>query len=290
MCILKKGDHIGIVACSNGQPLANNTKIESLLLQLKNLNLNPICSEYIYEVNSPFNGSAKDKGKAFMNLYKNHEVKAIFDISGGDLANGVLPYLDYDLIKKFNKPFFGYSDLSVVANALYTKTNQPSYLYQIRNLVGPDAVNQQQWFKATLLNDEEKSLYSVDYEWIQGDTMQGEVVGGNIRCFLKLAGTPYLPSFENKILLLESYSGDVAKMATYLNQYQQIGVFDQINGLILGTFTEMEQNRYEPDIISLVRNIIQNPNLPIVKTSQIGHGANSKCAIIGRRLILKKEG
>ena len=75
MYLLKKNDYIGIVACSNGQPLANKNKIESLLLQLKNLNLNPICSEYIYEINSPFNGSAEDKGKAFMNLYKNKEIK-----------------------------------------------------------------------------------------------------------------------------------------------------------------------------------------------------------------------
>ena len=55
--------------------------------------------------------------------------------------------------------------------------------------------------------------------------MKGEVVGGNIRCFLKLAGTEYLPSFDGKILLLESYSGDVAGQGTYLNQYKQLGVF-----------------------------------------------------------------
>ena len=57
MNILKNGDSIGIIACSNGQPLTNKNKIESLLLQLKSLNLNPICSKYIYEINSPFNGS-----------------------------------------------------------------------------------------------------------------------------------------------------------------------------------------------------------------------------------------
>lgn len=290
MANLKKGKMVGLIALSNGISIQMKETLFELESVLNQMGLKVKWAPKLYRINSVFQASDQEKAKMLMDFYQDEEVQAIFDISGGDLANGVLPYLDYDLIKKFNKPFFGYSDLSVVANALYTKTNQPSYLYQIRNLVGPDAVNQQQWFKATLLNDEEKSLYSVDYEWIQGDTMQGEVVGGNIRCFLKLAGTPYLPSFENKILLLESYSGDVAKMATYLNQYQQIGVFDQINGLILGTFTEMEQNRYEPDIISLVRNIIQNPNLPIVKTSQIGHGANSKCAIIGRRLILKKEG
>ncbi len=35
--------------------------------------------------------------------------------------------------------------------------------------------------------------------------MDGIVVGGNIRCLLKLAGTPYWPDMREKILLLESF-------------------------------------------------------------------------------------
>ena len=128
MCLLKKGDHIGIVACSNGQPLTNKPKIDLLIENLKNLGLDTICSKYIYEINSPFNGSAEAKGKAFMNLYKNNKIKAIFDISGGDLANEVLDYLDYDYISKNPKPFFGYSDLTTVLNSIYSQTNNPVYL------------------------------------------------------------------------------------------------------------------------------------------------------------------
>ena len=132
-----------------------------------------------------------------MDFYRNDELVAIFDVSGGDLANGVLSYLDYDLMKRYPKPFFGYSDLSVVVNGLYTKTHHKTYLYQIRNLVSEDASKQQQWFKETLFHQKD-TLFQFDVEWIQGETLEGELIGGNIRCFLKLAGTPYLPSFEKK--------------------------------------------------------------------------------------------
>ena len=142
MSILNKNDKIAIVACSNGQPIANKFKIDNLLELLKKLSLNPICSNYIYETTSPFNGAAKDKGKAFMDLYRNNEIKAIFDISGGDLANEVLDYLDYDYISKNPKPFFGYSDLTTVLNAIYSQSNNPVYLYQIRNLISSDSENQ----------------------------------------------------------------------------------------------------------------------------------------------------
>ena len=90
MSLLNINDTIAIVACSNGQPLLNKPQIELLIKTLKDLGLNPILSEYIYSINLPFNGSSKDKGKAFMDLYKNPKIKAIFDISGGDLANEVL--------------------------------------------------------------------------------------------------------------------------------------------------------------------------------------------------------
>lgn len=286
MCILKNGDTIGIVACSNGQPLTNKNKIESLLLQLKNLNLNPICSEYIYEVNSPFNGSAKDKGKAFMNLYKNHEVKAIFDISGGDLANEVLDYLDYNYIAQNPKPVFGYSDLTTVLNAIYAKTNNSVYLYQVRNLIYSDSENQKANFINSLFNSTD-DLFNFSYKFIQGKSIEGIVIGGNIRCLLKLAGTKYMPDFTDKVLFLESMGGEAGLMSAFLNQLKQMGAFDKIRGLLLGTFSKMQENNISPTIEELIIKTIDNPNLPVAKTEEIGHGATSKCIIIGKSINLK---
>lgn len=285
MCLLKKGDHIGIVACSNGQPLTNKPKIDLLIENLKNLGLDTICSKYIYEINSPFNGSAEAKGKAFMNLYKNNEIKAIFDISGGDLANEVLDYLDYDYISKNPKPFFGYSDLTTVLNSIYSQANTPAYLYQIRNLIYSDSENQKASFTNSLFNDK-NDLFNFSYKFIQGKKIEGTVIGGNIRCLLKLAGTKYMPDFTNKVLFLESMGGEAGLMSAFLNQLKQIGAFDKIQGLILGTFSKMQENNISPTIEELVVKIVNNPNLPIAKTEEIGHGANSKCIIIGKNITL----
>ena len=285
MSILNKNDKIAIVACSNGQPIANKFKIDNLLELLKKLSLNPICSNYIYETTSPFNGAAKDKGKAFMDLYRNNEIKAIFDISGGDLANEVLDYLDYDYISKNPKPFFGYSDLTTVLNAIYSQSNNPVYLYQIRNLISSDSENQISNFTNSLLNNED-DLFKFSYKFIQGSKIEGTVVGGNIRCLLKLAGTKYIPDFTDKVLLLESMGGEAGLMSAFLNQFKQMGVFDKIQGLILGTFSKMQENNITPTIEELVLSIIDNPDLPIAKTEEIDHGANSKCIIIGKNISL----
>ena len=286
MSLLKKHSKVGIVACSNGQSLLNQGNINKLIETLKSMDLTPICSNYIYAENSVFNGSPKEKGNAFMTLYKNPEITAIFDISGGDLSNEVLPYLDYEFISKNPKPVLGYSDVTTVLNAINSQSSIPTYLYQVRNLIYDFKEVQQINFKNSLFSNND-DLFNFSYKFIQGEKLEGVVVGGNIRCLLKLAGTKYMPDFTDKILFLESMGGEAALMSAFLNQLKQMGAFEKIKGLILGTFTKMQENNISPSIIELVLNIIDNPNLPIVKTEEIGHGTNSKAIVIGKNIILK---
>lgn len=283
--MLKYGDKIGIVCCSNGQKHYYAEKLKCLENVLRDMGLQPVFSDYIYEKADVFCGTAKERVDALMEFYRDEEVKAIFDISGGDVANGILPYLDYDSIANSSKLFWGYSDLTTVLNAIYVKTGKASVLYQIRNLLYDCKNVQIADFRNTVLENG-ADLFQWEYEFAQQNSMHGVVVGGNIRCFLKLAGTEYMPDLNGKILLLESYSGTVAKMETYLCQLQQLGAFEKVAGILLGTFTEMESEKCNPGIVELVKKIAGR-DLPIAVTRKIGHGTDSKGIIIGRKLTLK---
>lgn len=284
--MFKCGDKIGIVCCSNGQKTTYAEKIKRLENTLINIGLQPVFSDYIYEKESIFSGIAKERANALMNFYKDDEIKGIFDISGGDVANGILSYLDYDVIANSSKMFWGYSDLTTVINAIYKKTGKASVLYQIRNLIYEHKEEQIADFINTAMHNE-RDLFHIDYKFIQQSKMRGIVVGGNIRCFLKLAGTEYMPELNDKILLLESFGGTVAKMETYLCQLKQMGAFDKVAGIILGTFTEMDRENYIPTIETLVKRIV-GQDLPIVVTRNIGHGTDSKGMIIGQEIYLEE--
>lgn len=278
------GDKIAIVCCSNGQPLANKNNIEKLQNTLCKIGLIPVLGDYIYEGASVFSGSAKERAESLMQFYKDKEIKGIFDISGGDIANEMLPYLDFEVIGAGEKRFWGYSDLTTILNAIYAKTKRQSVLYQIRNLIYEDKENQIKNFTNTLLHGK-KDLFTFSYEFMQREFMEGIVVGGNIRCLLKLAGTEYWPDMNGKILLLEACGGTVPQMVTYLNQLKQMGVFDKIAGVLLGTFTKMEAERCLPNIVDLVKQYA-GEDIPIVKTFEIGHGVDAKGIIIGKKLKL----
>lgn len=279
-------DKVAIVGCSNAQLKTARPKIDKLLEVLESIGLQPICSDYIYEKYSVFSGSGKERADALMKFYLDDSIKAIFDISGGNVANEVLEYLDFEIIKKNPKPFFGYSDLTTIINAIYSKTEIPSFLYQIRNLIYDHGEEQIENFRKTILEDK-NDLLNINYRFLQGNFINGTVIGGNIRCFLKLAGTPYMPSFKDKVLFLESLGGEVPLMTTYLNQLKQMGAFNEVKGIILGTFTEMEEKQAKPTIEQLVLDIVNNKEIPIAKTEEIGHGSNSKAIVIGGEIKLQ---
>lgn len=278
--MLKINDKVALVACSNGLKREAEKDIEFLSRTLQDIGLNLAFSNYIYAKESVFNASAKERGEALMNFYMDEAIRAIFDISGGDVANGVLPYLDYDIISNNPKPFFGYSDLTTIINGIYAKTGNKGYLYQVRNLIYDNRDEQVKVFTEAMINNG-KDLFNFDYKFLQGKSMKGVVIGGNIRCFLKLAGTEYMPSFKGKILMLESLGGDVGLMSALLTQLKLLGAFEEVEGIILGTFTNMESRGLQPTIEELVMDIVADKNLPIIKTRDIGHGVDSRCIIIG---------
>ena len=263
--------------------------------KLEDLGIVPVLSDYIYAGPDGYCGTPRQRAESLMNFYENEEIRAIFDISGGDLANEVLLYLDFEAIAGSDKIFWGYSDLTVILNALFAKTGRASVLYQVRNLVSSRGPIQTQRFQNSVLNGqgvggrndlpEESGLFQIPYEWMQGKEMKGTLVGGNIRCLTKLAGTPFWPDMKDKILFLESRSGRVPQMATLLNQLKQMGVFGQIRGLILGTFTQMEKEQCCPTIGELVKRCV-GESLPVAVTGEVGHAEQSRALVIGSPVYL----
>ena len=283
--ILNNNDKIALVVCSNGKNIEDKDRLGKLESILVEMGLVPIFTKYIYKDKFGCGAEAQVRAEELMSFYKNKEIKAIFDISGGDIANEVLDYLDYDAIKRNYKPFFGYSDLTTVLNALISKTNEINYLYQILNILESDKIREN--FEDTFLKNNQ-TLFDVNWKFFQGNSIEGRVVGGNIRCFLKLAGTKYFPEVENKVLFIEGLGTSIEGLVTHLAQLKQIGVFDKISGLLIGTFTKIEKEISEEELFELVKDFIPE-HLPVVKTSEVGHAKDSKVLKIGEMMNIKNE-
>ena len=275
---------VGITACSDGQLKEREKQNEDLGTILYEQGIEAVFAKHIYAEKDSFNGTDKERAEDLMRFYQDDSIDAIYDISGGDLANGVLKYLDWNVIAGANKTFWGYSDLTTVINAIYTKTGKSSVLFQIKNLVYAKGKLQRKRF-AEFVSKKNNALFDVKYTFLQGERMEGVVVGGNIRCLLKLAGTEYWPDMNGKILFLEAYGGEVSQIAALFTQLEQMGVFKQVKGIILGTFTAYEKSGATQSVFDLLAGHIPE-TLPVAKTTEIGHGTDSKAIVIGRNMEL----
>lgn len=267
----------GITACSNGLSKEKKQELHQLAEILEQNGILIRTSRYLYEKSDGISASGPEKAKELMGFFQDSQIGQIFDVSGGDMANEILSDLDYDKIKTSPAVFWGYSDLTVILNAIYAKTGKKSVLYQIRNLLY-DHKEEQEKQLFGYLTERNEDLFLLKGRFVQRNQMEGTVVGGNIRCFLKLAGTPYFPDVRGRVLFLEARSGLVPQMTTFFSQLRQMGVLDQIRGLILGTFSQMETA--SKDIASLALRYA-DPDMPVFKTNQAGHGTDSKALIIG---------
>lgn len=275
---------VAFVACSDPMLLYQKEDIKRLQMILEKEGLEVAVSPYLFEHFR--NPSGKEKAGDLRGYFRDPEMDFIFDVSGGDIANSVLTELDYDVISKSRAVFCGYSDLTTVLNGIYTQTRRETVNCQIRNLLYDHAETAQAYFREHVLKMN-ITADDLEYKFLRGDVMKGRVLGGNIRCFLKLAGTSFWPDLSGAILLLEACSGSAMKMTTYLHQLRQMGVFEQIGGILLGTFSEMEEKQLKPTMEELVLSIVPSA-LPIAATRYIGHRTDARAIVIGREYILHK--
>ncbi|EUJ45579.1 LD-carboxypeptidase [Listeria riparia] len=270
--MLHNGDVIGLVGCSDARTRdreADVVCVERLLLE--RFGIKTIRSTSIFEDEDR---EASARALDLMEMYQNPEIKAIFDISGGDLANEILPYLDFAVIEKAGKPFVGYSDLTVVLNAIFAKTGVAGWNYQLLHLAGNETELQLRQFENAFVRGENAEI---PYEIVsENQDITGTVIGGNIRCLLKLAGTQYLPEPDGEVILLEAMSGNRNKIATFLAQLDQIGYFEKANGIILGTFTGMEKLGLAEEVPDMVLAYTQKYDTFLVRTTVVGHYENAK--------------
>ena len=281
----KRGNKVGLIACSDGIKHEFSSRIAELINLLSSFGFEVVVADTLMRGFSFFSGSPVQRATELNKMFKNEEIRAIFDISGGDSANQILPYLDYEYIRNNHKPFFGISDLSVILNGLYARTQMVSFHYQIMNLISKHRDEQKKLFYNTFF-DEGNELFSFNYEWLRGAYMSGVVIGGNIRCFMKLSGTRFFPDPTNKIIFLESLGGRVNRIASLIAQIQRTGCFDDCSGLILGSFTDLEFHNEFPILEEYVKEVTSRSNVPIIRTSELGHGDNCKGIKIGKRIKL----
>lgn len=276
-----------LVGCSNPLKDVYRPVVDQLVKILEDRGLEVEVSEYLTD--DTLIGRGEKRARELESFFLDPEMGHIFDVSGGDLANTVLGHLDLDQIKDSQAVFYGYSDLTTILTALAKNGNQ-AVNFQLRNcLVNKDLLKSGYFDRLLAGKEVAKELDELEVTFARGKEMTGPVYGGNLRCLLKLAGTPYWPNFTGSILLLEAYRGKPELVVSLLEQCRETGIFNQISGVLLGTFSELDKVKESQLPAEILLDLLP-ANVPIAETEFIGHRPDAKAIRLGQECVFKKVG
>ena len=271
---LNYGDTIGVVGVSNS--LLLNNKYNNFIRAkqfFENKNFKIKFGKYVEEDYYGSCGTKEQKAEDFMKMFLDDEVKAIICLEGGQTCNTFLDLLDYEEIKKHPKILVGYSDITVLLQAIYKKTGLTTFS-------GPDfmsfgeqkAEEQYKIFEDAFINKRLDKFNNENKKIIRNGNTSGKIIGTNLGCMMYLLGTEYLPNMNDNILFIESYKTSPNECQRRFAHLKQYGIFDKINGVVIGYNYDLQKdgNTY-PQMENILLEYTKEYKFPIIKCNSFGH-------------------
>ncbi|RUT35736.1 LD-carboxypeptidase [Paenibacillus zeisoli] len=288
--ILQRGDTIGIVTL--GSPLDTQV-INARMDYLKAMGFNIVLGKYVYAQNGFLAGTDEQRASDLMMMFQNSQVKMILPTRGGTGVAGILPYLDYNVIRSHPKIISGYSDITVLLNVLYQYADLITFhsLLLIDFKSQTPAYNMNQFFSATSVFSMSRQIDNPPgmplISRVPGN-VTGTLVGGNLTSFVDTLGTPFEIDTRGKILLLEETHEPTNTVYRYLNDLKLAGKFNDCAGIIMGECTGCSAaygTSYEELIITFVVPL----GKPLITNLATGHGMYKAAMPIGARVNLNTD-
>lgn len=307
---LKEGDGVRVVAPSRSLSLISAETRQNANERFAKLGLNLSFGAQVEEKDQFVSSSIASRVADLHAAFADKNIKAVFTAIGGFNANQILRSLDWDLIKNNPKIFCGFSDITILCNAIFAKTGLITYYgphySTFGNLLEQDYTFD--YFKKCLfanepfaveaskewddrkwwINQHERQPFPGDGWWlINGGQAEGTVVGGNLCTFNLLQGTEYFPSLNDSILIIED--DEMAGAATDitfdrdLQSLIHLPDFGGVKGILIGRFQKASEMTKEK-LLAIIKSKKELATLPILANVDFGHTDPKITLPIGGRL------
>lgn len=285
---LKIGDVVYIT--SPAKAIGEETVMSAKLI-LESWGLKVLISPHCTGRLDYFSGTDEQRKEDFQKGLDDPNIKAILCARGGYGCVRIVEELNWEKFQNNPKWIVGFSDVTVFHQKL-----QQLGIESIHGIMPLGFCDGTEEAKSTLRNALFGQAIPMECPWVSDNILgetEGLLVGGNMTIVQSLLGTPLSYTFENKILFLEDVGEHIYKIDRMLHSLQLAGVFNQIKGLILGGFTEMEDTDvpFGKTINELVVEKVGHLGIPVAFDVPFGHIKDNRTMVVGRtiKLIVAKE-
>ena len=229
-----------------------------------------------------FSGTDEQRRDEMQAMLDDENIHAILCGRGGYGVGRIIDQLDFTKFKKNPKWIIGFSDVTVLHAHLFKKV-------KVASLHAP---------MASAFNDGENEYIKSFYNAIKGKkakysckphafnkngNVTAQLVGGNLSLLAHLTGTPDDINTKNKILFIEDIGEQIYNVDRMLYQLKRSGKLENLAGLIVGGFTDMEDTErpFGKKVHAVINDIIAEYNYPVCFNFPVSHQKENVALKIG---------
>ena len=231
-----------------------------------------------------FSAPDAERASDLQQFLNDPSIKAIFFGRGGYGMVRIIDQLDFSAFVARPKWLIGYSDITCILN----------HVQQNFGIAGLHAHMQGGYQTADFHALSTNSLFDVlggHEQTYKGEShamnrpglAHAHLAGGNLALLSDLMGTPSEIDTDGKILFIEDIAEYKYNIDRMLWQYQRAGKLARLKGLLVGGFTDTQDNEvpFGMDEYQMVAEKVAGYNYPVVYGFPVGHQAENVALVCG---------
>lgn len=287
---LQKGDKVAIVSPSS--------KIDKSFLKgarkcLESWGLKVVMGKHAGSSSGKYAGTVRQRLNDLQEAMDNPAIKAILCSRGGYGAVHLLDKLDFTTFRQHPKWVLGFSDITALHNLIQIQGCASLHSPMARHLSVEPEDDPCKLYLRNILQGDLPEYSCKRHKLNQLGVARGILRGGNMAVAYGLRSTPYDIPAEGTILFLEDVGERPHAIERMMYNLKLSGVLEKISGLIIGQFTEFEEDRsLGKELYAALADILKEYDYPICFDFPVGHVTNNLPLINGAEVELtvsKKE-
>ena len=261
--------------------------VKEAMKTIQLLHFTPKRLSNVYKSAGSYAGTLEQRLKDLQEAFDSSSCKAILCTRGGYGAVHLLHKLDISLFKNHPKWLIGYSDITIL-HSLLQKEGYASIHGPMCKHIATQPIDETSTTILFNLLRGKLPKYTVPYHKYnrEGEAV-GTLVGGNMAVFSGLRGTSYDLITNNAILFLEDVNEAPYAIERMCYNLKLGGVFDKIKGLIVGQFTDHEENAsLTQSVYYAIKEVTKEYDFPICFNFPAGHQTTNYPLILGATVNL----
>ena len=302
---IKKGDKIAVTAPSLGFVQEEQLQeYDNAIKNIENMGYRFTETMNVRKCKKGRSSSAKERTEQFMKVWKDEDVSAIVCAKGGDFACEILDELDWDTLKILEPKWLqGFSDITNLGFVFTTNLDIATIYGEnfrdygmkepFKNLTDSFELMQgkeivQESFGAYEPTDNERKIFEsynlckkINWKNLNGEEkvqFSGRCIGGCFDVIVNLIGTKYdkvkeyIKTYKNDgiIWFFDIYEMSTPQVFCHLWQMKNAGYFEHCKGIIFGRTIYLRED-YELSLTDVVKDALQNFDVPVILDADIGH-------------------